>query len=241
VSAGTFAFVPRRRTRRVVVENPQPHQRVVQEVVEGGAPPPPAPGNPWPWIILLLVLVGFGLAALWLWQNDEKDAGTRTVIVETLETVPGATGTTTVTTPTAAPKVAARVSVPDVVGQSQVDAGATVERGGLRADSYPVASSEPRGTVVSQDPPAGQEVDAPSTLRLNVSLGEGARAAKSVPDVTGPKESDARAAARAAGFTVRTVDRDSPTAEELGEVLTQEPAAGSSAPELTQITIYVGR
>jgi hypothetical protein len=232
--------MPRKRTRRVVVQQPQPHQRVVEEVVTA-PPPPPAPGNPWPWILLLLVLVAFGIAALWLWQDSkDDDSAATTVVAETVVT--DTSGSTTVSrTVTTAAKVPARVAVPDLVGQSQVDAGATAERTGLRADSYPVSSGEARGTVVSQDPPAGGEVDAPSTVRLNVSLGSGARAAKEVPDVTGPKESDARAEARAAGFTVRTVDRDAPTSEELGEVLTQQPAAGSTAPELTQITLYVGR
>lgn len=228
---------------------PRRRRRIV-EVQEAAPPPvpvgPPPPGNPWPWLLLLLVLVGVGIAGLWLYLDDRNDEPAKTVIVETTETAASTEASTTVsktvTTTTPAPKkVAARVKVPDVVGQSQVDAGDTIEAAGLRADTYPVASSEPRGNVVSVSPAAGQEVDAPSTVRLNVSLGTGARAAKSVPDVTGPRESEARAKARAAGFTVRTVDRDAPTQEELGEVLTQQPAAGASAPELTQITLFVGR
>lgn len=177
--------------------------------------------NPWPWLLLLLVLVGFGLAGLWLYLDDRSDKGTKTVVVETV-----------------APS---RVAVPDVLRQSQVDAGNAVEAAGLRADTYPVESDEPRGTVVAESPAAGQEVDAPSTVRLNVSLGSGERAAKAVPDVTGPPESEARSQARASGFTVRTVDRPAPEPDNRGEVLTQQPAAGTSAPELTQITLYVGR
>jgi beta-lactam-binding protein with PASTA domain len=59
--------------------------------------------------------------------------------------------------------------------------------------------------------------------------------------VTGPDGSDARAAIRRAGFTVRTLYRQPPLSEEAGEVLTQQPGPGTSAPDLTQITIYVGR
>ena len=40
---------------------------------------------------------------------------------------------------------------------------------------------------------------------------------------------------------MRTVLRDAPSDEEVGEVLTQSPAAGTTAPILTQITLFVGR
>ena len=131
--------------------------------------------------------------------------------------------------------------VPDVVGQSHVEAGSTIEGIGLVADSYPVASTEPRGTVVAQRPTAGTQLEEGDTVRMNVALGEGARETREVPDVTGPQGSDARATLRRAGFTVRTLPREPPTPEESGEVLTQQPTAGTSAPKLTQVTIFVGR
>jgi beta-lactam-binding protein with PASTA domain len=77
-------------------------------------------------------------------------------------------------------------------------------------------------------------------VRTNVALGDGARPAREVPDVTGPSASDARATLRTAGFTVRTQYRRPPSPEEEGEVLTQQPAPGASAPDLTQIAIFVG-
>lgn len=228
------------RRRRVTRE--EPSDRVVREDVEEvyEQPLPPPRSNPWPWLLLLGLLVAGGLAGLWYWQNEKDDEPARTVVVQQTvtngETQPPATATETETV--AEPTTG---EVPAVVGQGHEDAGAAVEAAGFKADTYPVASAEPRGTVVAQTPESGASAQEGETVRLNVSLGEGARAAREVPDVTGPKESDARASARAAGFTVRTVDRKSPTSEELGEVLTQEPAAGATAPELAQITLYVGR
>jgi beta-lactam-binding protein with PASTA domain len=79
------------------------------------------------------------------------------------------------------------------------------------------------------------------TVRLNVSLGPGPREESEIPDVTGLEASEARQRARVEGFAVRTVERDAPSDEEVGEVLTQAPGAGTAAPILTQITIFVGR
>jgi eukaryotic-like serine/threonine-protein kinase len=131
--------------------------------------------------------------------------------------------------------------VADLIGQSQVDAGDQLEAQGIVADSYPVPSQEPAGTVVAQHPAPGTAIKEGDTVRLNVSLGPDERETAEVPDVTGLEASQGRQRAREAGFTVRTIIRNAPSQEEIGEVLTQTPAAGSTAPVLTQITIYVGR
>jgi serine/threonine-protein kinase len=163
------------------------------------------------------------------------------VVVQTTAETGATTIVQTVTEEEEEPPAPKTVEVPDVSGIGHEDAGATIEALGLKADTYPVESAEERGTVVSQDPAAGEQAQTGDTVRLNVALGSGPREQVDVPDVTGPKESDARAAARAANLTVRTVDRDAPSAEEVGEVLTQEPSAGAAVPELTQITLFVGR
>ena len=230
----------RRRRAREEVVTEEPARRVREEVVDVPPPRRPPP-SPWPWLLLLALLVVGGLIALVLWQNGtfDEEEDTRTVVVQT---VTGEGDTVVETTTTAGGgDEPAEATVPDVKGQGQVEAGETIEALGLKADTYPVDSAEAPGTVVEQEPDAGTTVAGGSTVRLNVALGSGSRPGKEIPDVTGPKESDARASARASGFTVRTVDRDAPTPEEVGEVILQEPAAGSTAPGLTQITLYVGR
>ncbi len=130
--------------------------------------------------------------------------------------------------------------VPDVVGSDHVDAGATVEDRGLVADSYPVESSEPSGTVVAQNPDGGTQLPQGQHVRLNVARGPDAPATAQIPDVTGAEEQEARESLRSAGFTVRTIDREAPEEENVGEVILQRPEP-RSAPALTQVTIYVGR
>jgi eukaryotic-like serine/threonine-protein kinase len=156
-------------------------------------------------------------------------------------TVTTDTGTTTSETTTTLEEPPEPVTVPDVLGQSYVEAGSTIEGLGLVADSYPVASTETRGTVVAQRPTAGTQLEEGDTVRSNVALGSGERRTREVPDVTGPQASDARSTLRTAGLTVRTQYRQPPSPEEEGEVLTQSPSPGTSVPDLAQVVIFVGR
>jgi serine/threonine-protein kinase len=188
----------------------------------------------------VLAIVGgyFGYEA---YQDSEDDEPEVVTVTTTTETETDTTDTETFTETTTTLEEAERVQVRDVTGLNYVEAGTTIEGSGLVADSYPVASSEPRGTVVAQRPTAGTELDEGETVRTNVALGEGARRTREVPDVTGPQASDARSTLRRAGFTVRTQYRAPPSAEEFDEVLAQQPGPGTSAPDLTQVTIFVGR
>ena len=227
-----------------------------EEVVGPAGPPPPRVPPPWyrdvwPWLlalgIVVLAIIG-GYVGYDAWKDDSND-GTRVVTVTTgvtdtatdTTTTKAQTETETEVTTTVEEPPPQPVQVPDVVGLSYIEAGSTIEGEGLVGDSYPVASTETRGTVVAQRPTGGTQLKEGDTVRVNVALGGGARKTREVPDVTGPQASDARATLRRAGFTVRTQYRRPPSAEELGEVLTQQPAPGTSAPDLTQVAIFVGR
>jgi len=65
-------------------------------------------------------------------------------------------------------KGAAAVVVPDVTGHSQQDAQHDLEGRGLNTHVVEIASSQPSGTVVAQNPPAGAKVQQGATVRLNV-------------------------------------------------------------------------
>jgi serine/threonine-protein kinase len=197
-------------------------ERVAEEDV---APEPTPPRNPWLWLALLAVavvaaaIVFFAALADRVGDDDE----------------PAETETVTVVTPPTT------VVVPELVGFDHADAGRQAEDAGLVANTYPVDSDAPAGQVVAQDPAAGVEVDASERLRLDVSLGPDQLVAVMVPDVTGAEAAQAREILRRAGFTVLTVDEDAPTPDEVGQVLLQDPAAGTEAPALTQVTVYTAR
>lgn len=133
------------------------------------------------------------------------------------------------------------VIVPKIVGLSQAVAVDRIEQAGLKVDSFPVASSRPQGTVVSELPAGGTQVPPRSPVRINVSLGPGTRQRRAIPDVVGQAETDARHALIQAGFTVQTVDQPTSDPGENGVVVNQKPVGGGTAAVGSQVLIFVGR
>ena len=199
--------------RRPPPPDPYIEERIVEE---GPLPPRRLPENPWIWIALLAV----------------------GVVAAVLLVIAVATGEDEPERRVDPPAV---VAMPLAVGADHARAAATIEALGLVADTFPVESDEPAGRVTAQFPAAGTELRRGEIVRLEVSLGPDELADLAVPDVTGPPGPVARARAREAGFTVRTLYREAPTREEVGEVLLQRPAAGARALALSQITVFVGR
>lgn len=193
--------------------------------------PPWYEENWWVFLVALLLVVG-GIVAFFALRDSEGDeptaAQTRT------ETVTRTQTETVTTTETVEPQT---VEMPDAVGRDYLAAADDVFGAGLIADTYPVASTELRGIVVAQTPAAGTEVEQGLVVRLDVSLGEGERGDRDVPDVTGMELEEAHRLCREAGLTCRTVHR----AGEPGKVLDQEPAFGTVVPELTQLELHTGR
>jgi beta-lactam-binding protein with PASTA domain len=112
------------------------------------------------------------------------------------------------------------VVVPNVVGKRAPAATAELRAQGLTLDTSSVASSKPRGTVLSQSPEAGAKVAKGSTVVIRVSRGM-----VTVPDVVGETRATAVAAIRAAGLVpqVFTV----PSTQPKGTVVAQSPKAGA--------------
>jgi beta-lactam-binding protein with PASTA domain len=78
----------------------------------------------------------------------------------------------------------ASISVPNVVGRPESSAAATLRQAGLTASAVQVPSSQPKGTVVAESPPAGQKVAQGSAVRLNVSKGSGQATTTTAPTTT---------------------------------------------------------
>jgi beta-lactam-binding protein with PASTA domain len=167
---------------------------------------------------------------------------TTTVAVTTTQTQtrPTSTQTKTVTQPTTtqAPQT---VTMPDEEGQDYMQSVQNLASLGLLPQTYPVASDEVQGTVVGQNPPAGSPARTDQPVRLNVSLGPGTRSSGPLPDLTGLKAKDALVKCAQAKYTCRIVFRSAALSSTVGKVIAQQPTAGTTAPGLTQITLYVGR
>ncbi|WP_411069758.1 Stk1 family PASTA domain-containing Ser/Thr kinase [Streptomyces sp. cmx-4-25] len=127
------------------------------------------------------------------------------------------------------------VDVPDVTGEPVADATAALQEAGLTVRVAPerVNSPEDAGSVAAQSLPEGSRAAEGDTVTLTVS--EGPELIE-VPDVTGEKTEDARAALEDAGFEVK-LKKSFPY---LGDtVASQSAEGGSTAPEGSTITLTI--
>lgn len=113
--------------------------------------------------------------------------------------------------------------VPELVGMSSAEARERIEQAGLVFDEaaaldYPAAA----GTVLAQEPLAGQVANPGSTVEVTVSLGPKRR---SVPNVLGLGHEQAQSVLARAGYRSELVWVDSD--EAVGAVVDTRPAAGT--------------
>jgi beta-lactam-binding protein with PASTA domain len=130
------------------------------------------------------------------------------------------------------------VSVPEVTGESQADATATLAAAGLKVTVVKREVAEPSsGTVISQSPLANTELKVGGQVTIVV-----AQALKQVPvpSVLGQSEVQAVATLTAAGFTSSTVTRTVTDTSKVGTVVQQSPAAGHKLAKGGSVTIAVG-
>jgi beta-lactam-binding protein with PASTA domain len=107
----------------------------------------------------------------------------------------------------------------------------------VQTEQQETEDSEP-GTVLSQDPAGGTEVDRGSSVTITVAQ---APPDVEVPDQVGQDVDTARAALDDAGFEVRVREQDTSNEEEDGVVIDQNPPGGEERPAGTRVTLVVGR
>jgi eukaryotic-like serine/threonine-protein kinase len=132
----------------------------------------------------------------------------------------------------------ALVQIPDVTGQSAVDASNKLGAAGLVAKQVSEPSDTVEaGTVIRTNPPANTSVGKGSEVQLVVSSG---KEQVTVPDVVGMSQADAKAALEAKGFVVDITYINS-DASRNGKVITQSPSADTKAAKGSTVRITVGR
>ncbi|GJL57657.1 MAG: hypothetical protein NPIRA03_05140 [Nitrospirales bacterium] len=114
--------------------------------------------------------------------------------------------------------------VPDVVGFTQGNAQTAITNAGLTVGTVTSANSAtvPIGTVISQNPAAGGNVEPGSAVAFVVSLGT------AVPDVVGMAQSAAQTAITNAGLTIGAITTASHPSVPAGNVISQDPGAGNN-------------
>jgi len=132
-----------------------------------------------------------------------------------------------------------KIVVPEVIGMTEneaVDALTAVELAVGPIER--VFSEEPSGTVLSQSPEPGVELEVAGEVSLTVSKGKELFA---MPDLVGMTEDEALQALRDAGFELDTIKREFNKDVPDGQVFKQEPVAGANVPGGSLVTLYVSK
>lgn len=135
-------------------------------------------------------------------------------------------------------KTELKISIPDVVGQTQASATAVLQNAGFDVTVEQQASATVEdGTVISQNPQGGLDAPKGATVLIVVSTGPETQQVE-VPDVNGLSESAARSTLTAAGLKMKKSEGSSDTVVE-GNVISQVPAAGKNVDEGSTITVVI--
>jgi eukaryotic-like serine/threonine-protein kinase len=130
------------------------------------------------------------------------------------------------------------LDVPDVRGQLYDNAAGALQGAGFAVARRDVESSQPKDTVIDQNPAGGSSLARGGTVTLFVSKGP---KQTTVPDVTSQDEASARQVLEQSGFSVDVQDQDTSDPAQDGIVLSQDPNGGTKAKAGTTVTIVVGR
>ena len=128
-----------------------------------------------------------------------------------------------------------KVEVPNMVGKPAQQAVAELARLGLKSDVKPIESEAPPESVVSHDPPAGDEVEEGATVVLRVSSGPGT---KIVPEVRGKTEKEAVKLLNDADFEFTRQDEASSSIA-AGRAIRTDPAGGTEQKKGTRVQLFI--
>src|SRR4029079_2989125 len=129
-----------------------------------------------------------------------------------------------------------QVAVPRVVGLTQTAATTAITTAGLVVGPVTTATSTtvPAGSVVSQSPVSGTQVNVGSAVALVLSAGVPQAA---VPDVVGLAQADASAAIADAWFAIGSITTAVSADVPAGSVISQTPVAGTLQPLGTAVAL----
>jgi serine/threonine-protein kinase len=128
--------------------------------------------------------------------------------------------------------------VPDVVGQAEADAAATLANAGFRVNRIREAhSGVEKGVVFDQDPKANSQAPSGSVVTIFVSEGSDQ---VTVPDEIGKTADEAKADLESQGLNVVEQTQFTFDSSQYGHVIDQDPKGGTTVSRGDTVTIYVG-
>ncbi len=131
-------------------------------------------------------------------------------------------------------------SVPDLTGKMKDDLSEYLEAAGFKLGAVTTkASDEPEGTVLSQNPKAGSEVEKGTAIDVVVS--DGSKAKATVPYLVGKSLGAAQGALSEAGLKTGNVSYDYSSSYAEGEVMWQQYDAGASIDKGSSVKLRVSK
>ncbi|MGW1622195.1 Stk1 family PASTA domain-containing Ser/Thr kinase [Streptomyces sp. NPDC002172] len=131
-------------------------------------------------------------------------------------------------------------AAPNFVGQTYADAQKMADNSGLKlgTPTRKTCNNAPKGSVCSQDPTAGSDVNKGDTINLVVSTG----APKVVvPSVVGQNIDDARTTLEGDKYKFVVKTKQQTSGEDPGTVLDQDPALGAEVQKGSTITLTIAK
>ena len=131
----------------------------------------------------------------------------------------------------------ANAAVPEVRGTTLQQARIAIENAGFTFGSVSQETGDqPRGAVISTNPPAGTTLDLPATVSITLSQGP---STIQVPDLTGRTFADARSALEQLGLSLGTTSRDTSSFMPENTVLGQVPASGATVSSGASVSLRI--
>lgn len=131
-----------------------------------------------------------------------------------------------------------KIDIPNVIDMKLTDAQKKYKSEGFSiVKKSERASDKEAGTILEQDPPAGNSVTKKADIIINVVVSAGSQN-KTVDDYSNMKSEDAKKKIEESGFKANIVEQESSSVEK-GFVISQMPVSGTSVSEGALITLYV--
>ncbi|MGX8774231.1 MAG: Stk1 family PASTA domain-containing Ser/Thr kinase [Bacillota bacterium] len=131
-------------------------------------------------------------------------------------------------------------SVPDLTGKMKDDLSDYLEAAGFKLGAVTTkASDEPEGTVLSQNPKPGSEVEKGTAIDVVVS--DGSKAKATVPYLVGRSLSDAQNELATAGLKAGKISYDYSSSYAEGEVMWQQYDAGALIDKGSSVKLRVSK
>ena len=130
-----------------------------------------------------------------------------------------------------------QVSVPDVTGEAQDQATASLRHAGFQVTTQTRESTVTAGDVISQNPAGGTQASSGTTVTLTIAT---APTTAKVPDVTGSTATAAQANLAGLGFKVTRQTKTVSAQNQDGLVISENPAGGTTAQKGSTVTIVIG-